>query len=199
VNAIARLRWLRPVLAALLAAAAIFSLAWLLPWTYAPPPGLTTAEAQARITEPQAYQWHPGIRLLGTEIESRLRPGAAQPEVIVSACWQTDKPLDRNYTVFMHVLDADLNILGGRNTHPGLGNLPTTLWQPGEVYCEQYRMPVDQLGVTEAQTGRIDIGFYDQDPAARLPVTAGDLSPEGLVYIGEVEVPPLRAPGLGEP
>ncbi len=80
------------------------------------------------------------IALLSVETEGTPGPGGT---VALDVEWQALKPLDRDYTVFFHVLAADDQRYGQLDTMPQAGKLPTSQWQPGEVIRDRYQVEMD--------------------------------------------------------
>ena len=70
-----------------------------------------------------------GVYLLDSDIRPPAQPG--QPFEI-SADWTTAAPLDANYTIFAHLVDADGQIIAQQDQQPLGGRYPTTVWAPGK-------------------------------------------------------------------
>ncbi|NDJ62718.1 MAG: hypothetical protein GYB67_16465 [Chloroflexi bacterium] len=67
---------------------------------------------------------------------------AAGDDLTLTLIWQALAPIERDYTVFVHLvngLDADGAILDQRDRMPVAGRYPTSLWQPGEYVRDVYR------------------------------------------------------------
>jgi 4-amino-4-deoxy-L-arabinose transferase-like glycosyltransferase len=80
------------------------------------------------------------IQLLGGVIESDdLHPGEVAD---VSLYWRALEPVRQDPFVFVQVLGKSDEPLVGVNCYPGGGNFPATLWQPGVIYRDCYRLPV---------------------------------------------------------
>jgi hypothetical protein len=119
---------------------------------------------------------------LGYDSGDSARVGDRIPLTIY---WQATAPVDRSYTVFVHLVGADGQIWGQQDSPPGQGRLPTTGWVVGEVITDQYQVPVK----AEAPPGeyRLLVGMYDASTGRRLEVndaTAGD----NRVLLGKVIV-----------
>ena len=102
--------------------------------------------------------------------ETSLRPGDI---VEVTLFWQTAVPLQNRYKVFLHLLDADGNLVSQRDSEPGGGLALTTTWQPGEVVLDNHGL----LLPSNLPPGsyRLQLGLYDlANPANRLPITTPD-------------------------
>ncbi len=97
--------------------------------------------------------------------------------------WRTRRELPLALTVFVHVLDADGNLVGQADHVPQGGRAPTTGWLPGEVVTDAFTLPV------ELQPGwRLRVGLYDPVSGARLPLDAGGDAVE--IVWGEGDVAP---------
>ncbi len=99
--------------------------------------------------------------------------------------WQSLAQFDKSYTAFVHLLDAEGNIWGQRDSIPGGGELPTTSWAPGEFLTDEYAIPV----MPDAPAGKytLALGLYDAETWQRLPVrgAVGDV-------VGDYVVLPIR-------
>ncbi|MCL6509200.1 MAG: hypothetical protein K6U78_00780 [Anaerolineae bacterium] len=104
------------------------------------------------------------IRYLGFRVDTprqRVAPG----EVLdVTLYWQALRPLERNYSAFIRLIgkgDVPVHVL---DTYPGGGMWQTTLWHPGEIIADRYRLRIDDT-VTNTQlapsTLWLDVGFWD--------------------------------------
>lgn len=50
--------------------------------------------------------------------------------------WQVDQPFDKDYFVFVHVVDATGNTVAQRDTPPWQGRFPTSSWQAGTIVVD---------------------------------------------------------------
>jgi hypothetical protein len=74
--------------------------------------------------------------------------------------------------------------------HPGLGNYPTSLWQPGDIFCDEYRVPLTDSGLTEPTIGLVEIGFFDSDSQEPLPAFSGLDHPLGFFILEHIKIVP---------
>lgn len=93
--------------------------------------------------------------------------------------WQSLALFDRDYTVFVHALDASGKIVAQEDQQPQAGNYPTSIWDVGEQVRDDYRLALPP-GARSAY--RIEIGLYRVDTGARLPVS-GDGSKQDRVEL----------------
>ncbi|GAB4543537.1 MAG: hypothetical protein Kow0063_36800 [Anaerolineae bacterium] len=114
------------------------------------------------------------IYLLGFDLEGgisgeELVPG--QP-LLVTLSWQAEATPDRNYTVFVQLLDQSNRLYAQHDGQPGDGVLITTTWAPGEYVRDQHRLalPPD----LPAGEYRLIAGMYLPDSGERLPLLDQD-------------------------
>jgi hypothetical protein len=122
------------------------------------------------------------IRWIGYRVnnpQQRVQPG---DELDVTLYWQALKPLDKNHSAFIKVYGKGDVPVHELDTYPGGGMLQTTLWQPGDVIADRYRLRIEdtmtntQLMPTEL---RLDVGFYDFTTKDELATLDGAGNPTG--------------------
>ena len=83
----------------------------------------------------------------------------------VTLRWQALKKPARDYTVFIHVLDAHGGLVAQQDSPPRGGAYPTSLWDAGEVVDDPHPLSFS------AQPGqRLEIGLYTFPDLHRLPL-----------------------------
>ncbi|MCS6910895.1 MAG: hypothetical protein NZM11_10085, partial [Anaerolineales bacterium] len=135
---------------------------------YAPPPPLTPAELAAIPNRLDADFGE--IRLLGYDLRTR----SAQPgdSVHLTLFWQTQMAMDRNWSIFVHLVDEEGVIVAQRDRYPGQGLLATTLLTPGRMWADEYVIPIP-AGTFAPASLHIAAGVYDLRDGTRLPLTTG--------------------------
>jgi 4-amino-4-deoxy-L-arabinose transferase-like glycosyltransferase len=89
----------------------------------------------------------------------------------VTLLWRVLTPLDRNYTVGVHLLGEARVKVGQTNVYPGRGNYATTLWRSGDLFRETCWVTV-QEPISRPIMGRVKVAlFLDDASQAHLPVT----------------------------
>jgi hypothetical protein len=109
-------------------------------------------------------EFEEGVYLLDSDIRPPVRAG--QPFEI-SVDWTSAAPLDANYTIFAHLVDADGQIIAQQDQQPLGGRYPTSVWAPGEVVSDTIRIAVPPAGT--GGTACVRLGLYDLRSLARLP------------------------------
>ncbi len=129
-----------------------------------------------------------GYSWLGAEGEGRsvtVRPGDT---VGVTLLWAALAPLERDYSVFVHVTEPSGRPVAQTDHQPQDGFYPTSTWRVGEVMREEVRITIPP----DTPPGRyaLTTGMYSLDTMERLAVAGGD-----TVVLGEVRVVILQNPG----
>lgn len=121
--------------------------------------------------------------LAGIQIDGH----AAQPggQAVVLLTWQCRGVIDRDYTVFVHLLDA-ANTIGGRQHDgpPDGGAEPTTSWVRGQWITDRHVIPIPAN--TPPGAYRLEVGLYRRsgEQFVRLPLaTGGDAVIAGTVTV----------------
>lgn len=150
-----------------LAALALFvPFAWIIP-VYARPPALTEGQVQAYI-RPVNIDFGGRMRLLGYHLDrDAVQPGDL---LRVTLIWQSLSSMAEDYTLFIHLFGRDRQPIGQRDSFPGSGTYPTSLWHPGEIIADTYRVPVWQVAIAPVAL-RIEVGLYDRRTGQSLPAT----------------------------
>jgi len=79
----------------------------------------------------------------------------------ITLWWKAVADIDKDYTVFVHVLDASGKIIAQNDGHPDSGRSPTRLWRTGDgihdVHEFSGEIPSDgaiEIGVNDSKTGQ---------------------------------------------
>lgn len=153
--------------------AALFGLAALSPTLMIAPaysfPARLGAEEVKAIPHRVDITYEDKIRLLGIDISPiSTAPGGAIQLVLY---WQSLAPMDRDYSIGIHVLDRDQQVVGSRDSYPGHGMYPTTLWRVGEIIRDQYWVPI-ALGAPPG-VAQVQVALYDRSDQTDLAAFDG--------------------------
>jgi 4-amino-4-deoxy-L-arabinose transferase-like glycosyltransferase len=158
---------------------AMLAMAVVCPFRYIAPayarPLLLSGTELEKIPNPVAFTFEggagfhtcPQIKLLGYEVDREVvRPGESFD---VTLYWQALAPMERNYSVFVHLLDENDLVLASQDTFPGQGTYPTRLWRTGETIADRYTIAVPPTAFTPSLT-QLEVGLYEFDSGKRLAV-----------------------------
>jgi hypothetical protein len=127
-------------------------------------------------------------RLSKTEIE----PGEA---ITLALLWETAEPIDQDYTVFVHLLSPEGELVAQQDNVPLFGIRPTYTWRVAEELEDPYHF---QTGADlEPGLYTLSVGMYDSDTLQRLPVhnSNGVRMPEDRVVAAQIRLVPDDASG----
>jgi hypothetical protein len=116
------------------------------------------------------------IELLG--YDAALQGGA----LAVTLHWRALQPPDADYTVFVHLVDADGLTVAQHDSQPLGGAYATSVWDAGEVVADKHTL----VGAADLPAAKylLQVGFYLLETGERLAVEGG----EDSVELGPVEV-----------
>jgi hypothetical protein len=151
-------------------------------WHFTSPPMMQTIQAN----------FAGKIELLGYDLPLRqVKAGEGIPLVLY---WRSLGQMRESYTMFVQLLDADLQRRGGYDRLPR-ENYPTYLWVPGEVVDDGLAVPVEAGAPNGIYTVRV--GWYLQKPSdsqaeeqiAPLPLMQGNQTlDETSIVIGPIKI-----------
>lgn len=104
----------------------------------------------------------------GIELAAATLPPQVSHPLQVTLFWRTGQPIAQEYTVFVHVVDANGKMVGQWDQIPGAGASPTSAWPPGRLVVDEYQVPLTLAGATPPY--RVLVGLYDAVTGARLAV-----------------------------
>ncbi|HMQ55276.1 MAG TPA: hypothetical protein PKD98_24555 [Anaerolineae bacterium] len=110
------------------------------------------------------------IRLTGF----RLEPLIAAPgdSLQVDLAWEVLAPPPLDYTVFLHLLNANGDQVGGSDAQPLSGQYPTSIWTPGERLLDPH--PLNLPPDLPPGQYRLALGLYHQPTGERLSLRLPD-------------------------
>jgi hypothetical protein len=125
------------------------------------------------------------IALLGYDLDPP-EPGPGST-LHLTLYWQAQAEMEQDYTVFVHLLDAEGRLVAQHDGQPGEGSLPTSSWVEGEVIADEHPLDLDPDLMPGSY--RLEVGLYLWPTMERLPVLDGAGQVQGdKVVLGEVRV-----------
>jgi hypothetical protein len=102
--------------------------------------------------------------------------------------WQALREMTKDYTVFVHLTQADGQLVSQQNIQPLGGAKPTTSWTPGEMVDDPYELTIP----VRASPGTywLKVGMYSQNTMKRLPVVEPGRAQaeQDSVLVGQIQV-----------
>jgi hypothetical protein len=106
---------------------------------------------------PRSANFDDRVTLLGADLDpDPVAPGGA---LRVTLYWQARSEMDIPYTVFVHLLGVDGQVIAGHDGEPVAGSRPTTGWVPGEYVADSHEVSIP----ADLDPGEyvIEVGLYD--------------------------------------
>ena len=177
-------------------AVAFFALALFAPFAilqpaYAYPAPLTANEAE-NLAHRVDINFDGKLKLLGYDLSSpRAVPGES---VTLTLNWQALAAMDEDYSIGIHLLDANQRVIGARDSYPGHGMLPTRLWRPGQMIRDTYWVPIAP-DATAPSVARFQVTLYVRETKRDLPA----FDPQGQAITPLVGALKIASPSYFEP
>jgi hypothetical protein len=90
---------------------------------------------------------------------------------------QAERPLDQNWTIFVHLVDGAGSLVAQHDSQPRDGRYPTSVWDQGEVVDDPHLLALpEDLPDGDYQ---VVVGLYSVESGERLPVLDGESNPIG--------------------
>ncbi len=123
-------------------------------------------------------------RLVGYDLSDEVLQGGTDLDITLH--WQCLQEMSTSYTVFVHLLNKDKELVAQSDAYPGDGQFPTTGWIAGEYITDRHTVPLP-ADLSEGRY-RVAVGLYDLTTNRRVK-TAGDDQPHDHIILDT----PLRA------
>lgn len=117
----------------------------------------------------------------GSETEQpSIVSGSSDIRLPVKLSWRAENSLEKDYTVFIHLLDTSGKLVAQIDGQPRKGSYPTSFWSPGEDIPDEYEIVLRDLPPGEYQ---LRAGVYLRENLSRLATESGDDS----ILIGKIK------------
>lgn len=135
--------------------------------------------------EPLDVTFDERVRLVGYDLETRsTRSGTSMP---LTLHWHVMGELERDYTVFAHLVDDQERIVGQGDAPPLDNDYPTSFWGVGENLVDEHLLDVEED--TAPGSYRLFVGLYDPTTGQRLPPSDSEGNLKGdRAFITDVEI-----------
>lgn len=139
-----------------------------------------------QVPNPLHFDLDNKVALVGYEIDPiRVKAGGT---LHLTLYWQAQQEIDRDYTVFTHLIDEGNQIWAQKDNPPLGGNYPTSLWDAGEVVKDEYELRVKEG--TPPGEYLLEVGMYLPSTGERLSVLERGKVVGDRILLGVVGVAP---------
>jgi hypothetical protein len=130
--------------------------------------GAANPEAQA---PPKADRLAAPVEFGGAVALEGVRVMGEGEPLGVTLWWQSVAPLAEDHVVFVHLYDAEGQLVATADAPPLSGGFPTSLWQPGDRVRDERIVALPEGGSGPFHLG---VGWYDPVTGVRLVATTAD-------------------------
>lgn len=163
--------------------------ALLLPWitirpAYAYPEPVAAVPPAAQFS-PITFQAEDGrLQLVGMEMEPGQSASPSDSPIKLVLYWKSVTPVSRDYLSSVHLLGRELESVGAVNRYPAWGMIPTSRWQPGQIWRDEYHVYVRKNTAAPSQL-RVSVSLYDDEAEQSLTATWADGTAVDLLLVSE--------------
>ncbi|MCX6018368.1 MAG: DUF2142 domain-containing protein [Chloroflexi bacterium] len=103
------------------------------------------------------------VRILSAEtviVQDREGP---RPYARVRVTWTALRRTTEPYVIGVAVLGRSNEVLGSLSTHPQRGNLPSTVWSPGDTFTDEFFVLLEKPCAQLPALGRIELAMFSID------------------------------------
>jgi hypothetical protein len=124
-----------------------------------------------------------GVSLARAEWDALLKAGE---KLNIALTWTVQSAPERDYSVFLHLVDAEGKQWGGGDGVPRQNTYPTSRWESGEVVVDERTVSVS----ADVPPGpyRLYAGWYDTGGRVAAFDAQGERLPSDALELGQVEV-----------
>ena len=97
--------------------------------------------------------------------------------IVLIVYWRARETMERDYSVFVHLVAPDGKIVAQFDGMPRKGQAPTSMWKPGLLMADALMLATDQ--VTPNPGYRLQFGWYDAATQQRLSIVDANGQPAG--------------------
>ncbi|NTU61911.1 MAG: hypothetical protein HGB05_00580 [Chloroflexi bacterium] len=110
------------------------------------------------------------LTLIGADVKASSTQPSGQSEVTLY--WQALKPIEKDYSTFVHLLGEHDILVAQRDMYPGQGLWPTSQMKPNDVIASRYVLNVPATAYAPDEL-KWEVGVYDFATQQRLPASSG--------------------------
>lgn len=146
-----------------IAVALAYVLFWLLPAAYQAPKPIAQLPASVLASDLRfVNDQEPALQLQLLAAEAPNRRFRVDELIPVTLYLRSNQTVQNDYQLFVQLLDVNGNAHANLTTHPGAGRNPTRLWQPNQIYRDDYRLQITDPSALQLPARlRLYVGFIE--------------------------------------
>jgi hypothetical protein len=161
-----------------------WSALYLMPTAF-PTPTLLPLTARAQLPQRSPVHFEQQLTLLSYDWQ--IDQPSVKNQLTMKTYWETQTPLDKNYTISIQVFAPDGSRIGHFDTYPVNGMYVTSQWRVGEILQDVY--VVDLTTPSTPLRADVTIGIYDRHTNKALAIVHPDGRRTARTRLGQIEIP----------
>lgn len=162
---------------------------------YASPQPLPASELKQLVVMPLDWRFGNIAELRGIlPLKQSVLAGESFP---IRICWYSLARSLKDYSILVQLVGPNNTVVASRRTYPGLGNFPTSSWQPGILFCDVVRVDIP-ASLPRTLLYKIEVGLIDGENGERLPVYDNLGNPRSETFAGTVRLVTTTSPRMEE-
>ena len=101
--------------------------------------------------------------------------GAETNKAHLTLYWRVDAPIAGDYSIFVHLLGEESQLLGQLDGTPYANRYPLWAWQPGQIIEDRRDLAATQIDLTQLHS--VAVGIYDPATGQRLAAVDAEGNP----------------------
>lgn len=142
-----------------------------------------TPPPQATLESMPLARWSDGMILQASDF---ARTVSGRDAIDLALTWSTSQPIDRPYTLFIHLLDAQGRLVAQYDGMPLANTWPTTCWQTNEGFTDHYRLTLP-AAITPSDY-QLRLGFYWLPNGERAPIEGEKSNADHSLDLGAITI-----------
>jgi hypothetical protein len=109
----------------------------------------------------------------------------------VQLCWQALQETDRETVMFLQLIGPQDSRVAERHSYPGEGLLPSSQWQAGDRFCDDFLLQVDAAWAPTL-VYNLEVGVLDEETGKRLAAVDAGGSVLASTFVDQIRVAALE-------
>ncbi len=105
----------------------------------------------------------------------------------IQVCWRPLARAKHDYSILVHLVGPNNQVVASRYTYPGLGSYPTSVWEPEKPFCDQILVDIP-AELAQTLVYQVELGLIDYETMDRLPAHDGIGKPLSHTFVDQVRL-----------
>lgn len=106
----------------------------------------------------------------------------------VELCWRVLAQSESPASVLVHFIGPENYLAANHRSYPGMGSYPTTIWEPGQTFCDVMPVVVYWITLAETLVYKVEVAMLDLQSEERLPIYDGAGNEVLFAVVDELQI-----------